>query len=116
MNHIRMDIPGRCVPCPRARVTRYGTHYPKRYTDWHDMAQTEMLRCFGRPLWEESVILGIEFYGPRPNADLDNLVKSVMDALTGIFIEDDRQVSYLRASRRKGESHTIVELTKLPGC
>lgn len=32
------------------------------------------------------------FYGARANADLDNMVKSCLDALNGLAFADDRQL------------------------
>ena len=113
-NHIRVEIPGPCVPCPRARVTRYGTHYPKRYQEWHEMAQGELLAQCGRLLWDDNVLVTVAFHGARANADLDNLLKSVFDALTGVILEDDLQVASVRACRRGGEKRTVIEATKLP--
>ena len=104
------------MPCPRARVSRHGTYYPKRYQQWHEMAQGELLRQCGRPLWDDNVHLTVAFHGARPNADLDNLLKSVMDALSGVVIEDDLQVCSLSASRYRkwSKKETIIEVTKLP--
>lgn len=39
--------------------------------------------------------------------DLDNLVKSILDALNGIAYEDDAQVSDLHVSRRWGETDSV---------
>lgn len=78
------------------------------------MAQVELLRQCGRPLWEEGIALNVFFYGARPNADLDNLLKSVFDALSGVVIDDDIQVRSVWAVRRKGTKRTVIEATKLP--
>lgn len=78
------------------------------------MAQGELLSQCGRPLWDDAVHLTVAFHGARPNADLDNLLKSVMDMLSGVAIEDDLQVHSVSACRRGGEKRTIVELMKLP--
>lgn len=114
MNHIRAEIPGACVPCPRARVSRHGTYYPKRYQEWHEMAQGELLAQCGRLLWNDNVLVTVAFHGLRVNADIDNALKSVLDALSGIVIEDDLQVHSIRASRRKGGKRTVIEVLKLP--
>ena len=113
-SHIKAVIPGPCVPCPRARVSRHGTYYPKRYTEWHEMAQGELISQCGRLLWSDNVHVTVVFYGLRVNADLDNALKSVFDALTGVLIEDDLQVHSVSACRRQGEKRTVIEVTKLP--
>ena len=116
-SHIRAVIPGACVPCPRARVSRHGTYYPKRYQEWHEMAQGELLSQCGRLLWDDRVSVTVRFHGTRPNADLDNLLKSVFDALSGVVLEDDLQVDSVLASRYKKpgwEKCTVIEVLKLP--
>lgn len=104
-------IPGRCVPCPRPRAVRgRGAYYPKRYTDWLDAARVEVLRACGRPLWDGPVKLVVWFVGARPNADIDNLLKSVLDAIQGIAIVDDKQVRWVEAAKISGQPETEVEL------
>ena len=78
------------------------------------MAQGELLAQCGLLLWDDNVLVTVTFHGARPNADLDNLLKSVFDALTGVVLEDDLQVASVRACRRRGEKRTIIEVLKLP--
>ncbi len=78
------------------------------------MAQGELLRQCGRLLWPDNVSVTVAFHGLRPNADLDNAIKSVFDALSNVVIEDDMQVFSVRACRRRGEKRTIIEVLKLP--
>jgi Holliday junction resolvase RusA-like endonuclease len=93
---ISFTVPGRCVPCPRPRVVRgKRAYFPKRYTDWLASAQVEALKACGRVLWQGPVSVTVAFYGARPNADIDNLLKSVLDAIQGVIIVDDRQVEYV---------------------
>ena len=81
------------------------------------MAQGELLSQCGRLLWDDDVHLMVSFHGARRNADLDNLLKSVFDALTGVILEDDSQVSSVTAARwnRGEEKRTVIEVTRLPG-
>ena len=97
-----IEVPGRCVPCPRPRVSRRGTYYPKRYTDWLESARYEALRAVGRVLWEGPVTLVVSFNGARPNADTTNMLKSVEDALQGIVFVDDKQVTSVTAEKKTG--------------
>lgn len=83
-------------------------YYPKRYTDWLKSAQVEALRQCGRLLWEKPVGVIATFWGARPNADIDNLLKSVLDALQGIIIIDDKQVKSVYASKQTGLKRTCV--------
>lgn len=102
MSVVRFVVPGRCVPCPRPRATRgRGAYYPRRYTDWLEGAQVVALAACGRPLWDGPVRLNAVFNGARPNADIDNLLKSVLDAIQGIVIVDDKQVVEIWALKRE---------------
>ncbi len=61
-----------------------------------------MLAMPYKKLWKESVepiAVFSSFYGPHPAADTDNLNKLLMDALTGIFWENDRQVYWQNARK-----------------
>ncbi len=109
MTELSFTVPGRCIPTPRPRVSRYGTHYPKRYTDWLDSARVEAYKACGRPLWEGPVSVTVVFCGARKNADIDNLLKSVLDAIQGVIIVDDKQADAVDAWRVSGgEPYTEI--------
>jgi Holliday junction resolvase RusA-like endonuclease len=58
--------------------------------------------------------VNVTFYGARPNADIDNLLKSVLDAIQGVLIVDDKQVAAVEAQRMTlpgGEAHTVIVLS-----
>jgi|SRR3989337_1173333 len=114
MNTFYIEVPGRCVPCPRPRAVRgRGAYYPQRYTDWLDSARYETLRAVGKVLWSGPVSLKALFYGVRPNADIDNLIKSGMDALQGIIIVDDKQVMSVCAEKWvEGPARTELTIQK----
>ena len=107
-----IEVPGQCVPCPRPRARRgKRAYYPVRYTDWLESARYEALRAVGKVLWECPVSLVVTFYGARPNADIDNLLKSAMDALQGIVIVDDKQVVFVTAEKRASkDSRTEIQV------
>lgn len=56
------------------------------------------------------VAVTVRFYGARANADIDNLCKGALDALSGIVIGDDRQVMNLLAYRLSGDKRTEIEV------
>ena len=74
--------------------------YPRRYQDWLDAA-----KVYARQAWlaEEPLSGQVEVYadfaGARSNADIDNLTKGVLDAISGIIIQDDKQVAVLEVYR-----------------
>jgi len=54
-----------------------------------------------------------EYHTKRP--DLDNLIKSVKDALTGIIWKDDSQIVKLRAEKRFGPEQVNIKVNFLEG-
>lgn len=59
----------------------------------------------------QAISIALTFYMPKPKSapkkyipmtkrpDLDKLIRSVLDALTGVFFKDDSQVDAIRASK-----------------
>ncbi len=114
---ISFTVPGRCIPCPRPRVARgKKAYFPQRYTDWLDSARVEAYRACGRPLWKGPVSVTVAFYGARANADIDNLLKSVLDAIQGVIIVDDKQVRYIEVTKLDvTPAQTYIEVSQWGG-
>lgn len=109
MNQLGFTVPGRCVPSPRVRVARgKKAYFPRRYTDWLDLARVEAYRACGRLLHTEPVKVSVWFIGAR--GDIDNLLKSVLDAIQGVIIIDDKQVQMVEARKERGEPETHVQV------
>lgn len=124
MLEIVLDIPP--MPCPRPRVTRYGTTYPKTYVAWKKMAEKKLselsLEQLKGPLnvfceftsatrksytkkKRKEALEGLHW----PSADCDNLGKSVCDALTKVGAwEDDSQCVSMHFTKRYGEADKIL--------
>jgi len=64
------------------------------------------------PSTEEMVLRVAYFYVSDPIGDLDNIVKPIQDALTGIAYADDRQVVDLVASMRRKAVQDRVPMTE----
>lgn len=107
---MRLVIPGRPVPASRPRVAHGHAYYSRRYAEWKEAAAWQV-RAAGQR-FDGPVALRVVFHrdsvevevvaGPERcsgvSADLDNLVKGVMDALVaGGVLGDDRQVTVLEA-------------------
>jgi Holliday junction resolvase RusA-like endonuclease len=88
---VTLVVPGVPVPLQRSR-TSAGRHYlPQRSRDYRSLVQAEWLAA-GRPtLGGSPFTLSARFYGARANADLDNLVKALLDALTRLAFTEDSQ-------------------------
>jgi crossover junction endodeoxyribonuclease RusA len=92
IDRVTLLIPGRPTPLQRSR-TRSGKHYlPTRSRAYRETAQAEWMAA-GRPcLGDAPFAASMRFYGARANADLDNLVKAILDALNELAFADDRQL------------------------
>ena len=112
MKGLLVTIPGPCVPCPRPRVTKFRTYMSERYMLWHEAAQWQ-LAGGGKKLWEFPVEVEMVCSGVRMNADVDNLLKSGLDALTGTVIKDDRQVVKATVSKIAGEPMTTIRVEEV---
>jgi Holliday junction resolvase RusA-like endonuclease len=104
------------VPASRPRVTRWNTHFPKRYTQFkRDMkAQTAKIDV---PLTEDLLYATVIFYVSLPkawskkkkrnmdgkycdnNSDIDNYLKAILDSLTGVLYKDDKQFVSIKAEK-----------------
>lgn len=113
---IEFVFPGKPVPKARPRVTRTGHAYtPKKTFDYEKyvrmLAEIYMSECGLKPI-DEAVRLTVSVFLPIPKSwslskkknaeegvlkpvcrpDLDNLVKSIQDALNGVAYKDDSQI------------------------
>ena len=123
---ITFSIPGDPVPQPRPRVTTrggFGRAYVPRSHAVHGFRQAVQLAAraagatpHGEPV---EVVIDAVFARPKshrkdgpalPRQDVDNLAKSVLDALTGIAWDDDRQVRRLVIEKSYGEARTTVRI------
>lgn len=89
---LRLTIPGKPVPLQRSR-TSSGRHYlPERSRVYREAVQAEWMAA-GRPsLGSGPFVASMSFVGARANADLDNLVKAILDALNELAFADDKQL------------------------
>lgn len=97
---ISFTIPGKPVPLARHRHGRNGSYLPKRSRDYRELVEGCWLAA-GRPtLGDSPFTLSARFYGLRANADLDNAVKGLLDALNGLAFTDDRQLVCMSGVQR----------------
>ncbi len=122
-NHISFFVPGLPIAQPRAHQSSSGGRIRRFVPSAHPIhgyrlsIQAEFFKLgYGKP-WVAPLRLEIEFWMARPKKityknkpnvwrphsvkpDLDNLVKSVADALNGLLYEDDSQVWGVNATKR----------------
>ena len=107
----------------QGQVGDHGSEVPVRH-HFHGFRQAVQLAAraagatpHGEPV---EVVIDAVFARPKshrkdgpalPRQDVDNLAKSVLDALTGIAWDDDRQVRRLVIEKSYGEARTTVRIT-----
>jgi crossover junction endodeoxyribonuclease RusA len=97
---VSLTVRGRPVPLQRSR-TSSGRHYlPARSRAYRELVQAEWMAA-GRPsLGAAPFTCSARFYGANARADLDNLVKAILDALNGLAFTDDSQLVCLSGCRK----------------
>ena len=114
---IKIVAPLDSVPFKRV-AGNYHKYNDPRYRAFKDALGYYALQTMqGRNPFSGAVKLSVDFYKPKPKditsriwGDLDNHVKSVMDALTGICYDDDRQVCEIHARKFFGQPKVIITL------
>ena len=90
----------------------------KRYSEYKDVLGYFALREMqGQPPLTGAIKLSADFYKLNPKditsrnwGDVDNFLKAVMDALTGICYDDDRQVIEVHARKLFGTPKVFITL------
>jgi len=109
--HTTFTVPGQPVPQPRARISTRGgfarAYVPAKHKiHTYRHAVSCAAKNAGIVVFDGAVAVGITFRFERPKshkrlkdkapefppADLDNLIKGVLDAMAGIAYHNDRQV------------------------
>lgn len=122
---IRFIVPGQPVPKARARVVRKPGQRPHSFTPartlWFErsvMAYAMSAIGAGRlPRWGAARVdvLILATFADNRRRDIDNVAKSVLDALNGVIWADDAQVDGLRIVRSldRKNPQTEVVITRL---
>lgn len=112
MWEITLSLPIDCRPAPRPRITKSAAFNPQWYTDLklaiNHRARAEMKKAGYLPL---RAPVRLEITVAREHdvtkqlfGDVDNLLKTVMDALKGVCYDDDRFVTSASISKIKAPS------------
>ena len=108
------------VPASRARVTRWSTFFPKKYTKFREDMYTLLSKSKAQ-MSTELLYVKITFWVQMPkswsnkkkaehdqqyannNADIDNYLKAVLDSCEGFYFENDKQVVMLCGIKKYAE-------------
>lgn len=124
---IMFTVDGTAVPKQRPRINGRQAYTPKRTRDYEERVRSAFRSsyCGTIPIYEKGVAVRacIEVIQQIPkswsnskhlkaergeivptsrNGDLDNIAKSILDALNGLVYEDDCQVTTLMITKRYG--------------
>lgn len=116
---LSFSLPGKPRPKARARVTRNGVYTPKLTRDYENAVKFFASVALGAADgWRTDGLfkVTVHFTFVRDTgADLDNLLKSVTDALQAANVFDnDRQVVHATASKEQGaKDFTSVTVERL---
>jgi Holliday junction resolvase RusA-like endonuclease len=112
------------VPASRARVTRWSTFFPKKYTKFKEDMKVATNNTTFIPS-TNLLYAQLDFYVGMPkswskkkktikngkycdnNADIDNYIKAILDSLEGIYYENDKQIVMIRARKYYSETPRI---------
>ena len=115
------------APCvaSRARVTRWSTYFPKKYTEFRK-ALGVIIKSLYPSTTEDLLYVKIDFHVQLPksaskkrkaelegkycdnNADIDNYVKATLDSCEGYYYQNDKQIVMLRARKFWSNEGRIV--------
>lgn len=115
-----LKIDGEPVPKARPRITRRGTYTPAKTRNYESTIRLAFIIKYPEAeIWPGRVKISIDAYigipksankrtkvkmalgeiSPLTKPDLDNLIKTVLDALKGLAYKDDTQVCSIMANK-----------------
>lgn len=127
---MRIIVPGKPFGKARPRKGKFGVYNPRINREYENKIKQAFREATGliaepmtMPVWlnveavypipkqtskkkREAMLEGKIYPLVRP--DIDNCVKSVMDALNGLAYQDDKQVVLLRSTKRYGEMPALI--------
>lgn len=132
---VEFVITGKPVAKARPRVLKNGiTYTPKKTKDYEELVQDVYKLQVGEDLGESALLVEIDFYFTIPKSytkkrrmaiergeeaytkkpDLDNLAKTITDALNGLAYKDDSQIIEMRLKKLySSEDKVVVAIEEL---
>ena len=113
---MKITIPIEPKPAPRPRFSRYGGAYmPKEFQEYKaQIADEASIVMAGNAPLEGALKTDIKFFcrtkkiTSRKAGDVDNLAKSVLDALNGVIWKDDSQIVQCSLAKFHSETPCIM--------
>lgn len=122
MKELVFFIQGDAVPKQSFRMGANGPYQSSRVIKWENRVRQESAKAMlNRRPARGAVKVGLDFVMRTiSKADLDNLVKGVLDGIKGIVFQDDVQVVELAAGKHshipeRNEPGVLVQIYAVPG-
>lgn len=112
MKHVSFTIPTEPLSQPRPKF--FNGHFvsnDKKTADYKNLIKSIATELFPTML-EGEICAKIKFFrSTRRRADLDNLLKPILDSLNGIAYKDDTQVTEINAFKYVDKDNPRAEVT-----
>lgn len=113
---ISLTVPGEPVAKERPRTVNGHTYTPQKTLDHEE----KIRQVWGYTVrkWDPKgrFHVAMQFFVGRDNKDLDNMVKTVLDALNHLAFDDDRQVEMITAHKKKRKPpSTVITILRMDG-
>ena len=111
-------VPGEAVPKQSFRFSRGGSYQKPQVVAWEQVVRLAGMSARPRPsqaMREGKWGVVLTFYRKSKRAcDVDNLSKAVLDALKGVYWNDDRQIVDLHVGKSQVEKDPCVKIDVFP--
>jgi len=117
MTTYQLTIPGNPIPKARPRIVNGVAYTPERTADYEEVARNWAAIQWQREPLRGPLALRLTFWRrTRRRCDIDNLIKSALDALQGVVFVDDWQIVKLEATKgvNQWEPELNIEIEELP--
>ena len=120
MDEIKFCIETDPRPLARARFNGRHAYQPKVNTDYRQIVQSAAKMAMGdNPPLSGAISVAVKLFRKyQPTAkifgDVDNFLKAILDALTGIIFGDDSQVVTCTVAKFTDKQHPRAEVTICP--
>lgn len=121
MDALKIKFTAELEPVPFKRVMQNGKRRfnDRRYSDFKEVL-AHIAKIFVRAPLKGNIKISVDFFKLKPKkitsrnwGDLDNYLKSVLDALNGIAFDDDSQVVEVHAKKNSGEPKIVITMEEL---
>ena len=110
-----LTVEGNPIPKGRPRVVDSHAYTPQATRDYEALVRDAAALEWKQEPMRGSLSIHLSFYrANRRRADLDNLMKAVVDALQGIVLFDDNQIVTALIVKKVDRERPRVEITIIP--